>query len=105
MSSMATVNVTPVSGSGWVIAGVPRELAPEPFTMALQCSTPKRWSGLVLDNGHEFVGRRVELKQRHDEWTGEVDIVVEPSGSSDCSSMGPGLIRAAPRVPRMSSPD
>ena len=102
---MPTVNVMPVSGPRWVVAGVPRELAPGPFTMALQCSEPKRWSGLVLDDGHEFVGRCVELKQRHDEWTGEVEIVVEPSGSSDCFSMGPGLIRAAPRAPRMSSPD
>ena len=74
---MPTVNVTPVSGSGWVVAGMPRELAPEPFTMALQCFGPKRWWGLVLDNGHEFVGRRVALKQRHDEWTGEVEIIVE----------------------------
>ena len=93
---MPTVNVTPVSGSGWVIAGVPRELVPEPFTMALQCFEPKCWLGLVLDNGHEFVGRRVKLKQRHDKWTGEDEIVVEHSGPSDRSSTGFCLIRAAP---------
>jgi hypothetical protein len=51
---MPKVNVTPVSGSGWVVAGVPRELAPETFTMALQSSHPKRWLGLVLDSGHEL---------------------------------------------------
>jgi len=100
MSSMPTVNVTPVSASEWVVGGVPRELAPEPFTMALQSSEPKRWLGLVLDNGHEFEGRNVELKQRHDEWTGEVEIVVEPSGPSDRSSTGFGLIRAAPGATR-----
>jgi hypothetical protein len=100
MSSMPTLNVTPVSGSGWVTAGAPRELAPEPFTMALESSEPKRWLGLVLNNGHEFVGRRVELKQRHDEWTGEVEIVVEPSGPSDGSSTGFGLIPAAPSATR-----
>jgi hypothetical protein len=88
---MPTVNVTPVSGSGWVVAGVPRELAPEPFTMALQSSHPKRWVGLVLDSGHEFVGRRVELKQLHDEWTGEVEIIVEPAGTGDRHSTGVGL--------------
>jgi len=100
MSSMPTVNVTPVSASGWMVAGMPRELAPEPFTMALQCVEPKRWLGLVLDNGHEFVGRRVELKQRHDEWTGEVEIVVEPWGPSERSSTGFGLIHAAPSATR-----
>ena len=90
MSSMPTVNVTPVSG--WVTAGAPRELAPEPFTMALVSSEPKRWLGLVLDNGHEFEGRNVELKQRHDEWTGEVEIIVEPAGPGDQRLTGPGLI-------------
>jgi hypothetical protein len=97
MSSMPTVNVTPVSGSGWVVAGVPRELAPEPFTMALQFSHPKRWLGVVLDSGHEFAGRRVELKQLHDEWTGEVEIIVEPAGSGDQRSTGVGLTGAVPR--------
>ena len=97
---MPTVNVTPVSGSGWWVAGAPRELAPEPFTMALQSSEPKRWSGLVLDNGHEFVGRHVELRQRHDQWTGEVEIIVEPTGLGDRHATGPGLICAVPRSSR-----
>ncbi len=97
---MPTISVTPISGPGWVIAGVPRQRAPEPFTMALQWSEPKRWLGLVLDNGHEFLGRRAELMQRHDEWTGEVEIVVEPSGPSNRSSIGLGLVRAAPRASR-----
>jgi hypothetical protein len=96
MSSMPTVSVTPVSGSGWMVAGVPRELPPEPFIMAVQSSEPKRWLGLVLDSGHEFVGRHVELKQRYDEWTGEVEIIVEPAGPADRRSTGPGLICARP---------
>ena len=100
MSSMPTVNVTPVSASGWMVAGMPQELAPEPFTMALQCFEPKRWLGLVLDNGHEFEGRNVELKQRHDEWTGEVEIIVEPTGPGDRRSTGPGLTCAVPRASR-----
>lgn len=83
-----------MSGSGWVIAGVPRERVPQPFTMALQSSEPKRWLGLVLDTGHEFFGQHVELEQRLDEWTGEVEIFVEPAGPSDRRSNGPGLIRA-----------
>jgi hypothetical protein len=97
MSSMPTVNVTPVSGPGWVVAGVPREEAPEPFTMALLSSDARRWFGLVLDSGHEFVGRRVELKQLHDEWTGEVEIIVEPTGSGDRRSTGVGLTCTIPR--------
>ena len=44
------VDVTPMSGSGWVVAGVPRKLAPVPFTLALGSSEPRRWRGLVLDN-------------------------------------------------------
>jgi hypothetical protein len=92
---MPTVNVTP--GPGWAVAGVPRDLAPEPFTMALQSTHPKRWLGLVLDSGHEFVGRRVELKQLHDEWTGEVEIIVEPAGSGDRRSTGIGLTCTVPR--------
>jgi hypothetical protein len=96
MSSMPTVNVTPVSG--WMVAGVPHEQAPEPFTMALQSSEPKRWLGLVLDSGHEFEGRNVELKQRHDEWTGEVKIIVEPTGPDDRRWTGPGLTWAVPRT-------
>jgi hypothetical protein len=98
MSSMPTIRVTPVFGPGWVIAGVPRERVPEPFTMALQCSEPRRWLGLVLDNGHEFLGRRVEMKQRHDEWTGEVEIVVDPPGPGALSSTGIGFVPAAPRA-------
>jgi hypothetical protein len=94
---MPTVDVAPVSGSGWVVAGVPRELAPEPFTMALVSSQPKRWLGLVLDSGHEFAGRRVELKQLHDEWTGEVEIIVEPARSGDGRSTGVGLTCTVPR--------
>jgi hypothetical protein len=94
---MPTVDVAPVSGSGWVVAGVPRELAPEPFTMALVSSQPKRWLGLVLDSGHEFAGRRVELKQLHDEWTGEVEIIVEPAGPGDGRSTGVGLTCTVPR--------
>ena len=100
MSSMPTVKVTPVSASEWVVGGVPREPAPEPFTMALQFSEPKRWLGIVLDSRHEFAGRRVELKQCHDEWTGEVEIIVEPGGSGDRRSTGPGLTCAVPRAPR-----
>jgi hypothetical protein len=97
MSSMPMVKVTPVSGSGWVVDGAPRELAPEPFTMALQSTHPKRWFGLVLDRGHEFVGRRVELKQLDDEWTGKVEIIVEPAGSGDRRSTGIGLTCTVPR--------
>jgi hypothetical protein len=93
---MPTVNVTPVSGSGWMVAGVLREQAPDPFTMALQSSHPKRWFGLVLSSGHEFAGRRVELKQLHDDWTGEVEIIVEPTGSDDQCSTGVGLTCTVP---------
>ena len=99
MSSMPRVNVTPVSGSGWMVAGEPRGQVPQPFTMALQSCEPKRWFGLVLDNGHEFVGRPVELKQDHDEWTGEVEIIVEPACPSDGISSGPGLVGLAPPIP------
>jgi hypothetical protein len=80
-----------------VVAGVPRELAPEPFTMALISSEPKRWLGLVLDSGHEFVGRRVELKQLNDEWTGELEIIVEPAESDHGQSAGVGLACTMPR--------
>jgi hypothetical protein len=100
MSSMPTVNVTPVLGSGWAIAGEPSEQVPEPFTMALQSSEPKHWFGVVLDNAHDFAGRRVELKQRHDEWTGEVEIIVEPGRPGDRCSTGTGLIRAIPGAAR-----
>jgi hypothetical protein len=56
--------------------------------------------GLVLDNGHEFVGQHVELKQLHDEWTGEVEIIVGPTGPGDRRSTGPGLTCTIPRAPR-----
>lgn len=94
---MPTLKVMPVSGSGWVIAGARRDQAPAPFTMALQSSQPKHWWGLVLDSGHEFAGQPVELKQRHEDWTGEVDVIVNPAGLGDRRSVGPGIIRAAPR--------
>jgi hypothetical protein len=97
MSSMPTLNVVPLSGSEWVIAGASREQAPAPFTVALQSSEPARWWGLVLENGHEFAGQHVELKQRHEDWTGDVDIIVNPAGPVDRRSVGPGIIRAASR--------
>ena len=82
MGAGPVVEVKPIYGHGWFIAGQHRFAVPAPFTMKvesskLESSQPKVWTGIVLTEGHEFEGRRVTLTQRHVEWSGHVNIVVE----------------------------
>ena len=89
---MPTLKVTPVRGSGWVSAGAGREDVPPPFTIAVQSSEPGRWSGVVLDSGHEFQGRRANLLQTDAEWTGGVEIVIELSEATNDLAAGYGVV-------------
>lgn len=95
---MSTIKVTPIRGAGWLIGGLVSDKVPEAFTMAIESSGPKHWSGKVMDEKHEFVGARVGLVQRHRKWTGQVEVVVEPSGSNPIRSIGTALVSAAPHV-------
>jgi hypothetical protein len=98
MGIMPTIKVTPIYGWGWVIAGEPRLTVPDPFTVRLEGSEPKRWQGIVLDDGHEFQGQRVTLSQRHVEWTGNVNIQVEPSDQAGKRSTGFGMLAGLPSI-------
>lgn len=89
---MPVVEVKPVYGYGWLIAGEPRRKVPAAFTMRLECSQPKLWVGIVVSEGHEFEGRRVTLAQRHREWSGYVNISVE----ADRPTTGSGQIAGLP---------
>jgi hypothetical protein len=94
---MPTVKVSPVRGSGWVVGGELREDVPGPFTVALQSSEPKRWSGIVLDSGHESQGKRVSLLLLEAEWTGDVEIVIELSRAASDLATGYGVVNHEPR--------
>ena len=96
MSERPTIEVTPIFGWGWVIAGQPRFQIPEPFSICLEVSEPTRWVGWVQDNGHEFAGQRVVLSQRHAKWTGHVNIEVEPMASSGKPTTGFGRLEKLP---------
>ena len=78
MSSMPKIKVVPVRSSEWVMPGTSFDRSPEPFTIALQTSEPRHWAGVVLDTGHVFEGRRVDITQRHTGSAGEVEVTVAP---------------------------
>lgn len=92
MGAGPIIEVKPIYGWGWIVAGEPRFEVPAAFTMRLEDSQPKLWTGIVLDKGHEFEGRRVTLSQRHLEWTGHVNIVVEPPDPADRPTAGFGQL-------------
>jgi hypothetical protein len=96
MGTVPTIKVMPIYGWGWVIAGAPRFEVPAPFSVRLEGREPRRWKGIVLDDGHEFQGQRVTLSQRHVEWTGHVNIEVEPSGQAGKRSTGFGMLAGLP---------
>jgi hypothetical protein len=96
MQCQLTIKVTPIYGWGWVIAGEPRFSVPEPSAMRLDGSDGGRWTGVVVDQGHEFEGRRVTLSQRHVEWTGHVNIEVQPADPGGKPSHGFGTLAALP---------
>ena len=90
--SAESLDVTPVYGWGWVIAGEPRAEVPEPFTLRLEERGPPRWIGTVLGVHHEFAGRRALMSQRHTDWDGHVNIVIEPTDEASEASTGFGTV-------------
>ncbi len=94
MNTLPVIEVKPVYGYGWLIEGEPRRELPAVFTMRVEHSEPKSWDGIVLTEGHEFVGRRVTLTQRHLEWSGYVNIAVE----ADRPTGGWGQLDALPSL-------
>ena len=96
MEAARTIKVFPIYGWGWVIAGSLRFEVPGPFTVQLEHAAATRWSGVVLDSGHEFEGQQVELSQRHMSWTGDVNIVVQPREPDDQASSGFGTLAGLP---------
>lgn len=93
---MRTIKVVPIYGWGWVVAGSPRFEVPDPFTVQLEHAEATRWSGIVLDSGHEFEGRQVDLSQRHVSLTGHVNIVVQPRDPAEVASSGFGTLAGLP---------
>jgi hypothetical protein len=91
-----TIAVTPIYGWGWVIGGETSPQVPEPFTLRLDESGPARWAGIVLGAGHVFEGRRAVLSPRHAEWTGDVDIIVEPADAGGQPAYGYGMLAGPP---------
>ncbi|MER8971194.1 MULTISPECIES: hypothetical protein [unclassified Mesorhizobium] len=78
----SVIEVKPIYGHGWVIAGKHRFEVPAPFSMKvesskLESSQPRAWTGIVVTEGHEFEGHRLTLTQRHVEWSGFLNIWVE----------------------------
>lgn len=88
----STIDVKPIYGHGWLIAGEPRREVPAAFRIRLERSDPKSWQGIVLTAGHEFEGRHITLTQRHLEWSGYVNIAVE----ADRETCGFGQIESRP---------
>ena len=96
METTQTIDVTPLYGWGWVVAGERCFEVPEPFTIRLKHAEVNCWSGVVLDEGHEFEGQHVELSQRHVDWTGAVNIVVKPLSPTGRQSIGYGRLAERP---------
>lgn len=96
MATLPTVRVRPIYGWGWTIAGKPRFQAPEPFTLELEEKGPGHWAGKVLEERHEFRSQRVVLSQRHVEWTGHVNILVDASDPASEPSFGFGRLEERP---------
>ena len=88
MSSMPKIRVVPVRGSDWLVSGSLRNHGPEPFTVALRVSDPDHWEGIVLDSGHEFEGRQVDMLRRHTGGADEVEVTVAPPESDQATSFG-----------------
>jgi hypothetical protein len=102
MSAKPTIKVTPVYGYGWSIGGEPRDGEPEPFTIRVEGARPlegtnkKVLTGVVLDDRHEFQHMRVTLSQRHDQWTGAVNIRIESCDPAGQPSWGYGILAERP---------
>ena len=77
MGALEVIEVEPIYGYGWLVSGEARREVPATFKMRLEHAEPKLWIGTVLNEGHEFHGRRVTLTQRHLEWSGYVNIEVD----------------------------
>jgi hypothetical protein len=93
MGAQPTITVTPIYGWGW---SGPRFEVPAPFTMRLEPAESNHWVGLVLDDGHEFQGRRILLSQRHTEWDGHVNVAVEPTDPEGQPSYGFAILEEPP---------
>jgi hypothetical protein len=96
---MRTIKVIPIYGWGWMISGKSRFEEPAPFTLQLECVRPGRWTGIVLDETHEFHGQRVRMSKRHVDWDGYVNIVVEPCDPAEPTSTGFGIVSEEPIHP------
>jgi len=93
MDKLPVIEVRPIYGYGWLIAGKFRREVPAAFTMKLEHWQPQLWTGIVVTKGHEFEGRSITLTQRHVEWSGFVNIVIEAnqptSGSGELIGLPP----------------
>ena len=96
MGEQRVIKVYPIYGWGWFIDGKPRFEIPEPFEMTCRKHSNKEWSGDVITPGHEFQGRSVRISQRHVEWTGNVNVEVEPSMPEGASSSGFAMLSDFP---------
>jgi hypothetical protein len=96
MTERATLDVKPIYGWGWVIAGEHRFEEPQPFSMILRDNQQTRWEGIVQTEGHEFEGMSVTLSQRHLEWDGTVNVEVQPIDGDSNPSFGYAMIERPP---------
>ena len=79
MSSMPMMRLRPVQGSGWRVDGAPLGHVPQPFVMAIQSTEARVWSGIVVDGGHEFEGRSIEVRSHSGVDPSELEVSVSPS--------------------------
>ncbi|HYG28893.1 MAG TPA: hypothetical protein VD887_01625 [Allosphingosinicella sp.] len=82
MAERIRAELEPIYGWGWTgdkIVGPIRE-TPAPFAAELDAPLPGPCTGIVVTEGHEFVGMTVDLARRHEEWDGTLNVSVLSDG-------------------------
>lgn len=77
---MTTILLTPIYGYGWSTGGQLRDDVPAPFAVKLETEDLSQWIGVVVTEGHEFLGCRIAGSERHSEPTECFNVSVETEG-------------------------
>lgn len=77
MAGRIRAELEPIYGWGWTgdsRTGDPIRETPAPFGVELDAPLPGPCTGIVVTEGHEFLGMTVDLARRHEEWEGTLNV-------------------------------
>lgn len=102
MSIKRQFRLCPVVGWGWFIAGVASPELPAPFRIEALDAEPGHWSGKVIEPGHPFNERSVDVVDRHRPLSGQVTVMIEPRNTVEPATTGFATMwEAAPDSPEV----